>query len=243
MILLRSLLFSLFIPLWTVLVATCGLPLLLAPQRITTQVGRFWSFGVLVGLRVLCNITYEIRGKENLPQDSTFIIAAKHQSAWDTLVLLYYFPLPVYIFKKELQNIPFYGWYLPVMGMIPVDRKGGATALKSMLKATKHRLDEKRPVIIFPEGTRTKAGTKTESYQPGIAAIYSYCHVPVVPVALNSGLYWGKRQFLKKPGKIILEFLPSIEPNLDRAHFMQRLQQEIEQNSEALFLEGSNQTT
>lgn len=239
MLFFRSCLFSLFLPVWTVIISTLGLPLLLAPQKITTLVGQTWAMGVLAGLRLLCNITYELRGIEHLPQDPAFIVAAKHQSAWDTVVLLYYFPSPVYILKKELQKIPFYGWYLPRMGMIPIDRKGGATALKNMLASTKQRLAEKRTVIIFPEGTRTKAGERSASYQPGVAAIYSHCHVPVVPVALNSGIYWGKKQFIKKPGKIVLEFLPAIEPDLKRAEFMDRLNNVIEQQSEVLFRESS----
>lgn len=242
MIFFRSLLFSIFLPIWTMLVATIGLPLLLAPQKITTKVGQTWSAGVLVALRVLCNITYEIRGKENLPKDPSFIVAAKHQSAWDTVVLLYYFPSPVYILKKELQKIPFYGWYLPRMGMIPIDRKGGASALKDMLRFTKQRLDEKRNVIIFPEGTRTKAGEASSTYQSGVSAIYSHCHVAVIPTALNSGIYWGKKQFTKKPGKIILEFLPAIEPDLKRAEFSAKLNEAIEGASARLFNEAQNRS-
>lgn len=234
----RSFLFSVFLPLWTMLVATCGLPLLLAPQKVTTLVGKTWAAGVLVALRVLCGITYELRGIEHLPKDPSFILASKHQSAWDTVIFLYYFPVPVYVLKKELQKIPFYGWYLPRMGMIPVDRKGGASALKAMLHITKERLEQKRMVVIFPEGTRTKAGELSHVYQPGIAAVYTYCHVPVIPVALNSGLHWGKKQFLKYPGKIIMEFLPAIEPDLKREAFMQVLNERIETASSRLFEEG-----
>lgn len=234
MLFIRSLLFTVFLALWTMFMAIIGLPLLPGPPRIAGLVGRGWAYGVVWALRIICGITYEIRGKEHLPEGN-YIIAAKHQSAWDTAIFLKTKDFPVYILKKELLKIPFYGWYLPAMGMIPIDRSAGASALKDMVKATKERLEKGHDVVIFPEGTRTKAGEDRGAYQPGISAIYNQCNVPIVPVGLNSGLFWGKGQFLKPAGHIIMEYLPPIAPGeLKRKEFMQALHDQIESTSRRL---------
>lgn len=234
-----SIVFLIFLNLWTVLVALAGLPLLFAPHAATTWVGHIWAHGTLVGLRLFCRIRYEIRGEEHLPKGG-FIIASKHQSAWDTVIFLKMFRRSSYILKKELLRIPFYGWYLPAMGMIAIDRKGGASALKDMVKTAKQRIAEGRVIVIFPEGTRTKPGAEIPEYQPGISAIYTQTDVPVVPAAVNSGLYWGKGQFLKKPGKIILEFLPPIPPGLKRKEFMEQLHSSIETTTKHLLAEAGS---
>lgn len=232
MLLIRSLLFFIFLNLWTVLVSLVGTPLLFAPSKVTALVGHVWSNGVIFALRWICNLRYEVRGKEHLPEGK-YIIASKHQSAWDTVIFLKMFRAPSYILKKELVKIPFYGWYLPAMGMIAIDRDGGASALKDMVKTSKKRLDEGRPVVIFPEGTRTLPGAEVE-YQPGISALYMQAHVPIVPAAVNSGLFWKKGQFIKNPGKITLEYLPPIQPGLKRREFMEQLHTSIETASAKL---------
>ena len=234
MLFIRSLLFTIFLALWTMLIATFGLPLLLTPPRVAGLVGRYWAYGVVWGLRVLCNITYEIRGLENLPQGN-YIIAAKHQSAWDTAIFLKTLDFPAYVLKKELLKIPFYGWYLPAMGMIPIDRNAGASALKDMIKLSKNRLENGQNVVIFPEGTRIAPGMDMGEYQPGISALYNQCNVPVIPVGLNSGLFWWKKSFLKPSGHIIMEYLPPIAPGtLKRKEFMKTLHQQIETTSRRL---------
>ena len=144
---------------------------------------------------------------------------------------------PVFILKKELTKLPLYGEYLKAMDSIAIDRDAGAKALVSMVNDTKDRLAKGRTVIIFPEGTRVKAGEKG-IYQSGISALYSRCEIEVVPVALNSGKFWGKNSFIKRPGKITIEFLPAIEPGLRRDQFMEILEKTIEDKSQILFEKG-----
>ncbi len=229
---LRSFLFNLFFPLWTLVLAVVCLPFLFLPVSLA-WVGYVWAKGTLIALRLFCGIRMDIQGREHIPQDSAYIIASKHQSAWDTLIFHLLCQRPVYVLKKELTYIPLFGRYLTRMGMIAIDRSGKASSLKELLKASNDRLKQKRPVIIFPEGTRTMPG-EIVPYQPGIAAIYSQGHAMVVPVALNSGLYWRKNAFQKKPGCITLEFLPPILPGLKRDEFMQQVETRIEEASARL---------
>lgn len=154
---------------------------------------------------------------------------------WETIVMHLVMNRPVYAYKKELLNIPFYGWYLTIMSGIIVDRKGGASALKSLIKQTKEYLAKGQNIVIFPQGTRTPIGAKTKEYpyQSGIAALYLSCNVQVVPAALNSGVFWSKKGS-KKKGTIILEFLEPIAPGLSKQEFMKKLEDTIESKSEEL---------
>ncbi len=232
MIYVRSLLFNIYFPLWTAILSISASPLIFTNAKRSAIVGRIWANGVVFGLRYICGIRYEIRGQENLPPEP-FIIASKHQSAWDTAIFLKILNAPAYILKKELLKIPFFGSYLKTMAMIPIDRDGGAKALKAMLADVKDRISQKRSVVIFPEGTRTVIGQKI-AYQPGIAFIYKDVSVPVVPVALNSGAYWSRSGFLRKPGTIVLQYMPAIEAGLDRKAFTAKMESTIEEASEAL---------
>jgi 1-acyl-sn-glycerol-3-phosphate acyltransferase len=144
---------------------------------------------------------------------------------------------PGHVFKRELLWIPVYGWYLWRSGGISIDRTGGAGALKRMIAAARQTIAEGRHIVIFPEGTRVPVGER-KPYHPGVAALYSQLKVPVVPVALNSGLFWGRRSFLKKPGRIVLEFLEPIPPGLRRREFLEVLEQRIEPASLALAAEA-----
>jgi len=172
---------------------------------------KVWAKFSLWMLEKLCGIRYEIRGIENLPKENGFIIACKHQSMWETIIFHIIFDRPVYSWKKELLKIPFYGWFLKVMSGITVDRNGGAKALKNLLVQAKKYIDNQQNIILFPQGTRTPvdSNTKNYPYKSGIVAIYNHLQSPVVPAALNSGVYWNKNN-KKKPGKIILEFLQAI---------------------------------
>ena len=144
--------------------------------------------------------------------------------------------------KKELAWLPIYGWYAMRAGSIAVDRKAGATALKRMIAAARRAVAAGRPIVIFPEGTRTAVGARLP-YQPGVAALYLQLGVPLVPVAVNSGLYWGRRAFLKRPGRIVLEVLPPIPPGLDRRTVMRLLEERIEVATERLVAEGKSGET
>ncbi|MBU0724986.1 MAG: 1-acyl-sn-glycerol-3-phosphate acyltransferase [Alphaproteobacteria bacterium] len=233
---LRSLLFYACFYVWSALINIGGLPLLAGPPGVVTLGQRAWAWGVLVLLRYVAGLHYEVRGRENLP-DGPYIIAAKHQSAWETIVFFKEVAYPAYVLKKELLKIPLYGWYAKRARHIVVDREGGSKALRNLLADSKVALERGMVPIIFPQGTRTAPGA-VMPYQSGIAAMYKGLGVPVVPVALNSGLFWGRVAFLKKPGTIVLEYLPPIAPGLDKASFMAELEARTEAASEKLLVEG-----
>jgi 1-acyl-sn-glycerol-3-phosphate acyltransferase len=137
------------------------------------------------------------------------------------------FKRPAFVLKRELTWIPFFGWFLLRGGMIPVDRAAGGTALRRLLRRAKQAAADGRSVVIYPEGTRTAPGA-SRPYQPGVAALYEHLRLPVVPVALNSGLFWGRRSFLKRPGTITLEILEPISPGLGRRPFTEELERRLE---------------
>lgn len=208
------------------------LPLLLAPARWVWQAGHLWIDGTLFLLRVCCGVSHRELGLENLPEGPA-IIAAKHQSTWETLFLTRRLGDPAFVLKRELLSIPLFGWFMRKTGMIAVDRSGKATALKKMVKDAGAAFAQGRKIIIFPEGTRVAPG-QHRPYQPGIAALYGQLSVPVVPVALNSGLFWGRRAWVKKPGQIQVQYLPPIPPGLDRRAFMAELEKRLEPAAQAL---------
>ena len=177
-------------------------------------------------LEHVVGITAEIRGREHLPS-GPYIIASKHQSAWETMAYVFVLENPSFVIKREILFIPIFGLYVWRAHLVPIDRKAGTVAIRRMLRRAKEVLAEGRPIIVFPEGTRVAPGSH-RPYHPGIVALYSHLHVPVVPVALNSGLFWRRRSFIKRPGKIVLEFLPPIPSGLEKKAFLAELERRIE---------------
>jgi 1-acyl-sn-glycerol-3-phosphate acyltransferase len=229
---LRSLAFNAAFVAITALIGVVGLPVLLGPRHWSMRLGGFWANSVLWLLDSIAGLRGEVRGTGHLPTGGC-LIAMKHQSAWDTLMLQSLFRDPAVVVKRELLWVPFYGWYARRAGSIPVDRGGGAAALRSMVAAARRAAAEGRPIVIFPQGTRTAPGHPVP-YQPGVAALYQALNLPLVPAAVNSGLYWGRRSFLKRPGRIVLEFLPPIAPGLPRRELMPELERRIETATTAL---------
>jgi 1-acyl-sn-glycerol-3-phosphate acyltransferase len=223
---LRSFIFNLLFGAWTALLAVAGTPLLLLPVGATWALARLWIGVGLAMLAVIVGLRHRVIGWEH-HRRGPVIFAAKHQSAWDTLVLSILLDRPAFVLKQELLNVPFFGWYLRRCGMIAVDRQGKAAALKRMLAAAAAVAGSGRPILIFPEGTRVPPG-EHRPFQPGVAALYGHLNLPVVPVALNSGLYWGRRSFQKRSGVITLEFLEAIPPGLPRKEFVSTLEASIE---------------
>ena len=220
----------------TALLGAAGLPLLLAPRRSVMRFGRFWARCVLALLRTIVGLDGEIRGQEHIPSGPS-IIAMKHQSAWDTLILPVILDDFSVVVKRELLLVPFYGWYAARAGSIAIDRRGGAAALRHMLRKAREAVAAGRPVVIFPEGTRTAPGRRL-TYQPGVAALYQALAIPLVPAAVNSGLFWGRRSFVKRPGRITLEFLEPIPPGRPRRRVMAELERRVETATAALVREG-----
>jgi 1-acyl-sn-glycerol-3-phosphate acyltransferase len=226
MIWLRSLLFNLAFFSATATIALLLLPLALGPRRWLTLPVRGWAAVVIWLLRVICGIRLRVTGAEHLPHGAG-LIAAKHQSAFDTVVWLRLLPDAVYVLKRELLHIPLYGWLARKAGMIAVDRAGGASAMRHLLKAGKAAAEAGRQIVIFPEGTRVAPGVRVP-YQPGVLALAAATGLPVVPVATDSGRYWGRRSFRKCPGTITVAVLPPVPADLRRDALMERLEAEIE---------------
>lgn len=232
----RSALFVLCFHVWTGCLAVLYLPLLAGPRRLMVPFARFWVGGVLGLLKAVAGLSYEVRGREHLP-DGPFIVAAKHQSAFETFAFHLLLDDPAYVLKRELTWIPFFGWYLAKTGVIAIDRAAGAKALKSMVRGAEAAKAAGRPIIIFPEGTRTPPGAR-QPYHSGVAMLYGALGVPVVPAALNSGLFWGRRSFAKKPGVVTVQFLPVLAPGMDRKGFMAQLETRVEAATDALVAEA-----
>lgn len=232
MILLRAIAFQIAFWVWSAVINLAWLPSLLMSPMATVRGQTIWAQGVMVLLRVLAGIRYELRGRENIPPGAV-LIAAKHQSAWDTMIFHIIARDPAIVMKAELLKIPIYGWYCRHSRMIPIDRDTGSKALRAMVDAAKAAAAEERPIVIFPQGTRV-APDASAPYLPGIAALYRQLGIPVVPVALNSGVFWPRRSIRRKPGTIVLEYLPPIEPGLTRKDFMARLENAIEPASRHL---------
>lgn len=223
---LGSLAFNVAYVAWTTVILLSLWVLLPFPRAAMQRGVRLWGEGTRFALRHLLGIRHEIRGLQHrLPGPVLF--ASKHQSAWETMIFHALLPDPVFVLKKELTRIPFWGLYARKNTTIVVDRDAGASAVKVLVRGAKVALAEGRPVVIFPEGTRSAPGTR-RPYFPGVAGVYTQCGMTVVPVAVNSGTYWGRNAFLKRPGTIVLEFLPAIAPGLDRRTFLHELEERIE---------------
>lgn len=232
----RSLLFNILFYVTTTLFVVTGSPLLFAPRRWAMAAlaihGQFelWLLEVIVGTKL------EVRGREKLPNGAC-LVAAKHQSAWETFALIPLFRDPALLMKRELFWIPFHGWFSKKFEMIPVDRDKGPAALRRMLREAKARIAAGREIIIFPEGTRRAPGAPPD-YKTGVILLYEALRVPCVPVALNSGLFWPRRSLVRRPGTIVVEFLDPIPPGLPKAEFLKRLTEAIETASTRLLAEA-----
>ncbi|HQZ12680.1 MAG TPA: lysophospholipid acyltransferase family protein [Devosia sp.] len=199
-------------------------------------VAQYWVRSNVWLLRWVAGIRTDVRGAENIP-DGPCIIASKHMSDWDIFALLPDSKKPAFIAKKELIDIPFFGWAAQTFDTIRIDRSKGGDAIPLMLSDARAALDRGCRIIIFPEGTR-KAPLAVPDYKYGIVRMYEELHVPVVPVALDSGLYWGRRSLLLRPGTARARFLPAIDPGLSGEAFFAALQESIETGSDALLLDA-----
>lgn len=232
MTVLRAALFNAIFFTLTPLAGLLALPAFFGPRSWVCAVRDAWVRATVCLLRTVVGLDWRIEGLERMPAGRV-LVACKHQSAWETIAVHLFCPDPAIVLKKELLKLPVFGWYLRRVGMVPIDRSAGASALKLMVASALERSGEGRPVVIFPQGTRVAPGT-SHPYHPGVYAIYKALNVPVVPIALNSGLYWARESFMKYPGTVEVRVLDPIEPGLDRKIFMARLEQAIERETTAL---------
>ncbi len=238
MTMLRSAAFAIAFYVATALFLVLGSPLLLAPRSWAMAGLRAHARTALWLLRLIAGIRIEVRGRDNLP-DGACLVAAKHQSAWDTFALIPLFRDPAIVLKAELASIPFYGWFCRKFEHILVRRDRAAAALKAMISDAKMKAAAGRQILIFPEGTRQAPGAEPD-YKPGVVALYEGLSLPCVPLALNSGLYWPRRRLPRYPGTIVVEILEALPAGLGRAQFRAELQRRIEDASDSLIREAAS---
>jgi 1-acyl-sn-glycerol-3-phosphate acyltransferase len=235
-IFLRSLVFNVLFYLVLVFWIIVALPTFALPARAVFTVAGWWAQSSLFLMRTICNIRVEFRGVEKIPK-GPLLVASKHQSFWETFALLRFFERPIFILKRQLTWIPVFGQFLVKENMIAIDRTAGAKALLGMTRRARDAVRGGAQLIIFPEGTRTPPGAPP-AYKTGIAQIYVTCGVPCLPIALNSGLFWPRRTFMRYPGTLVVEFLDPLPPGLSRDEFLTRVRTGIEEATDRVVQAG-----
>jgi 1-acyl-sn-glycerol-3-phosphate acyltransferase len=234
MIIIRSIIFNILLVCWTLILGIVSMPILFMPKGnvLFTKIAKIWACIILKLLEFICQLKLEVRGRKNIPKNP-YIIAAKHQSALDIIALIALLDVPKFIMKESLKYIPVIGIFSYKMGMIMINRAGGSKTIKIIIEKSKEILNKNDNILIFPEGTRTKIGEKVR-YKSGIYAIYKEVKVKILPVALNTGLYWGRNSFIKYPGTFIIEFIPLIDLGLEKKEFEEILTDKIESTCEKI---------
>jgi 1-acyl-sn-glycerol-3-phosphate acyltransferase len=226
-IFLRSFVFNILFYVVFLFWSLAALPTFVLPRAAMLKVAAWWARTNIVLMRAICGIRVEFRGVEKIPT-GPLIVASKHQSMWETISLLRFFEAPFFVLKRELKFIPLFGLFLIKTDMIAIDRSKGGRALLAVMRRAEEEVKRGRQFVIFPEGTRTAPGAPPR-YKPGVGLIYTDCGVPCLPVALNSGLFWPRRTFMRYPGTLVVEFLDPIPPGLKRDEFLERLESVIEE--------------
>ncbi len=236
MILLRSIIFNICFYIVLVALMIIGLPVLFRRRQRVQSWTRLWARLSLIMLDRICHLKVEFRGLDHLPKGAV-LIASKHQSFLETFALVLVIEDYTFVLKRELTLIPLFGWYLWGTEQIAIDRAKRGSALVQIAKGTRKVFAQNRQLLIFPEGTRRPVGAPP-NYKAGVAHIQAATGVVCVPVALNSGLFWPRRQFRRRPGTVVIEFLPPIPPGLGKQAFMHRLEEQIETATERLVAEA-----
>jgi 1-acyl-sn-glycerol-3-phosphate acyltransferase len=237
MIFLRSLIFNVVFVANNIVWFVVCLPALLLPRKtFFLKILHPWCWSNLKLHSWICGVKIDIRGREHLPKGG-YILACKHQSAWETMALAASAPEPRYILKRELLFVPLFGFYLMRTGQVAINRGKRAEAIAAMNKAAKLAVEEGGQLLIFPEGTRRPVDAEP-AYKMGVAHMYEALGVPVIPVAINAGVFWPRRTFLKYPGTIVMEFLPPIPPGMPKEQFLPLLQERIETATNRLVAAG-----
>lgn len=212
----RSYLFLFGLSIATIIHATLGLFTFPLPFIYRYRFITLWSRFVIFWLKITCHINYRLEGFENLPTNTPVIILSKHQSTWETLAFQVFFSPQTWVMKKELLNIPFFGWALRLLEPIAIDRRKKLSSIEQIIKQGREKLQAGRWVIIFPEGTRT-AFTENRPFLAGGARLAEATGFPVIPVTHNAGLFWPKKGFLKKAGTVIVRIGPIIDTKNKKA--------------------------
>ena len=230
----RTIIFYTLLCFWTLFLGVLCLPFLVFPRKYLKNPVLLWIKVIFILLKSICKITHEIRGLNNIPNEPVIIIS-KHQSAFETFALFYYFKNSFFIHKKQLFYIPIFGQYLWKSNMVSIDRAGGAKTMRKIIKETKKHMDNGSSVIIFPEGTRKKPGADP-NYKTGFIGIYNEVNRKLLPIGLNSGLFWPKKHLILKKGHIIIDIQNTIEANLNKKEVLERVQNSIESATNKLLI-------
>lgn len=239
----RSTIFNICFFFTTIIACIICLPTLFMARGASMAVVDGWIWFVHRLEKYILGLDFEVRGIENLPADGSFIVAAKHQSTYETLKLHILFDDPAIIMKRELLKIPLWGRYLARIKPIAIDRSDRDSAMKSIESGAIEVKDQGRPIVIFPQGTRVSIGTSTQDkpYRFGVVRMQEATKLPIIPMALNTGYFAPKGKWNKRPGTVIFEFLPAIEAGQERSAVMERLERDIEETSDKLIEDAKAQ--
>jgi 1-acyl-sn-glycerol-3-phosphate acyltransferase len=226
MIRVRQICFQFLFFVWNLVLAVLALPVLIMPRPVLLRFVRFYLAGAAWLFKHVAGTDFRLVGQAHIPAEPC-IIAAKHLSFWETIILPLLMRSPAIVLKQELMRIPLWGWYAARYGNVPVDRGGRARAMIKMLTAARRVLHEQRDLLIFPQGTRLSLG-EWRPYKVGVAGLYQELGLPILPVALNSGVFWSRSGKLLRTGEITLEFLPVIPAGLERAEMLAQLEERVE---------------
>jgi 1-acyl-sn-glycerol-3-phosphate acyltransferase len=234
---LRSSIFNLLFYGATAIACILCLPGLLLPKEKAMIIVHAFVGTIHFLEKHILGLKYEVLGKENLPKEGSFIIAAKHQSPYETFKLNILLHDPAIVLKQELLNIPLWGKFLSKIDPIAIDRSKGSTAMKQIIDGALHVKEQNRPIVIFPQGTRVypEETPKEKPYKIGVYRMYEATELPIIPLALNTGAFWPRRSWNKKAGTVTFEFLPPIKAGLNSKEFMAKIQTDLENKSNLLF--------
>lgn len=242
MLFIRSLIFNVSFFVLTATTCIILVPALILPRKVTLYIVTFYLWISTQVEKYIVGLTFEVRGREYLPKGSSYFAASKHQSTYETMKMFHLFGDPAIILKKELKRIPLWGWHAWKLDFIFIDRKDRGGAMASIVKGAQHIKEQRRPIIIFPQGTRVRVNetTKDKPYKGGIIKMYEATDLPIIPLAMNTGLFWPRDSFYKYPGHVVFEFLPPIPPGLPGKEVLAMLEQQIESTSIRLMHEEKN---
>lgn len=234
MIYIRSTIFQILFYAYNLVCCTGLIWVLILPRSWAFKILYYAYFKVIALLeKTILGLRFTVTGKENIPQDGAYIIAMKHQSLYETLKMFHIFGDTRILLKKELGWIPLWGWYALKVGMISVDRQKGKSAIKSIIKNSKPVIESGIPVLIYPQGTRVSITDTVEKrpYKQGVIRLYEHYHIPILPVAMNSGKFWPRNSFLIKSGTVEFKILPPIPSGLPSNVAHQKMADIIEEES------------
>ena len=223
----KSFIFNIFLYCGLILIFILAIPTLILPDKFTIFFGRMSAKYIVFILKLVLNTKVIFHGEENLKKFDRFFVASAHQSMFETFALQIPLDGPIFILKKELMNIPLFGWYLRKIGAIAIIRETTTKENLSFFDKVKNKLeDNKRPLLIFPQGTRVKLD-ECPPFKKGVGRIYNALNLPCIPVAVNTGKVWPKNSFMKHSGDIHISFLEPIMPGKEKDEFIKEIENKI----------------